>query len=563
MKRIHSLTSPALTGFRNKDAEISTSAPPWESRTTKSDRTSLALSTSPARRCAATASCANRSTWRDKSKLEHVFTAAVELEDEQSVLAGVRRRTSPHSFPRRSGGRRRASNCCIIVPSLLARGPPACSPPCISPGTVINLCFSNAAGRSASIPDVKAFDDGGPLNPESNYLFGEGGAGTFSDGKLTCRTTGPDADEALRVFASSKGKPSVVYEAKPHLGSNRLPAVVKSLRRQIVEAGGETRFGARVVDLECQSGRIVGVVTEGEMIPCDVVILAVGHSARRLSIATTPCRANDRQTLSVWRPHRTAASERHEVQYGAPALERILGPADYSMKVCAGECDLFTFCMCAGGYVMPIASQDGFFCTNGMSRSKHESPFANSGLVTTIDPALLGSEFGGDALSGMRFQESLDAAPLNWAAEIMSRRFSGPKTFSISKSRFPVRQPIPEVPRQPISGNGFRGLYAIRFDAVSLSWISAGTACSSKMQPLSPRKHGAAARFASTETRPICSRLALKAFTQSARERASRVALSRRHRRDPRRPKYRQPFRPSPAMTHCRRTFAFGCKACS
>src|SRR5207244_12983909 len=99
------------------------------------------------------------------------------------------------------------------------------------------------------IHDVHAFDAGGPLDPESNYLFGEGGAGTFSDGKLTCRSSGADVRRVLELFAECKGKPSVVYEYRPHLGSNRLPAVVKAIRRRIEALGGEVRFSCRVEDL--------------------------------------------------------------------------------------------------------------------------------------------------------------------------------------------------------------------------------------------------------------------------------------------------------------------------
>src|SRR5262249_20313480 len=100
------------------------------------------------------------------------------------------------------------------------------------------------------IHDVHAFDAGGPFNPESKYLFGEGGAGTFSDGKLTCRGSGPDVRRVLELFANNKGKPSILYEYRPHLGSNRLPAVVKSIRRRIEALGGEVRFSCRAEDLD-------------------------------------------------------------------------------------------------------------------------------------------------------------------------------------------------------------------------------------------------------------------------------------------------------------------------
>src|SRR5262249_59501746 len=105
------------------------------------------------------------------------------------------------------------------------------------------------------------FDSGGPFAPESNYLLGEGGAGTFSDGKLTCRGSGPDVRRVLELFAACKGKPSILYDYRPHLGSNRLPAVVKAIRRRIEALGGEVRFSCRVEDLDLRDGRLVGLAT--------------------------------------------------------------------------------------------------------------------------------------------------------------------------------------------------------------------------------------------------------------------------------------------------------------
>src|SRR5581483_5513044 len=130
------------------------------------------------------------------------------------------------------------------------------------------------------IRDVAAFDAGGPFDPESNYLFGEGGAGTFSDGKLTCRSTGPDVRRVLELFAECKGKPSVLYDARPHLGSNRLPAVVKALRRRVEALGGEVRFSCRVEDLALAGGALRGLNTSSGYVPTTVAVLAIGHSAR-------------------------------------------------------------------------------------------------------------------------------------------------------------------------------------------------------------------------------------------------------------------------------------------
>lgn len=258
------------------------------------------------------------------------------------------------------------------------------------------------------IRDVKAFDDGGPFHPESNYLFGEGGAGTFSDGKLTCRGTGPDVLRVLELLAECKGqqpgKPSILYYHRPHLGSNRLPAVVKALRRKIEEYGGEVRFLNRMEDLDLASGSLKGVKTSSGYIPASVVVLAIGHSARdtyrmlfKRGVPMTPKPFQ----FGVRIEHRQEVV--NAVQFGPrhDHYEELLGNADYSLVAHGGH-DLFTFCMCAGGHIIPSVSQDGFFCTNGMSLSRRDSPFANSGLVVTVPV----EEFGGtDVLAGMRLQE--------------------------------------------------------------------------------------------------------------------------------------------------------------
>ncbi len=262
------------------------------------------------------------------------------------------------------------------------------------------------------IRDVKSFDGGGPFHPESNYLFGEGGAGTFSDGKLTCRGTGPDVLRVLELFAECKGqqpgKPSILYYHRPHLGSNRLPAVVKAIRQRIEDLGGEVRFLTRVEDMQLANGRLTGVNTSSGFIPASVVVLAIGHSAR-----DTYRMLAERKVPMTPKPFQFGVRIEHrqdvvnEVQFGPrhERFEELLGNADYSL-VASGRHDLFTFCMCDGGYIIPSVSKEGYFATNGMSLSKRDSEFANSGLVVTVPV----EHFEGtDVLAGMRLQEKYEA----------------------------------------------------------------------------------------------------------------------------------------------------------
>jgi uncharacterized FAD-dependent dehydrogenase len=283
------------------------------------------------------------------------------------------------------------------------------------------------------IRDVKTFDAGGRFEPASNYLFGEGGAGTFSDGKLTCRNTGADVLRVLELFAECKGKPEILYEHRPHLGSNRLPAVVKVMRQRIEALGGEVRFNAPVEDLLIESGELRGVLTRGGPIRSNAVILAIGHSARdtlaMLLRRGVPLEQKPFQ-MGVRIEHPQSVVNR--MQYGSRHLEDQLGNADYAL-VARGKNDLFTFCMCAGGHIIPSVSDVGLFCTNGMSLSKRDSYFANSGLVITVPTEAFE---GDDPLAGIRLQERYERkafelgggeyrCPIQRATDFVCGRLSG------------------------------------------------------------------------------------------------------------------------------------------
>jgi uncharacterized FAD-dependent dehydrogenase len=316
------------------------------------------------------------------------------------------------------------------------------------------------------VADVRRFDDHGPLDPESNYLFGEGGAGTFSDGKLTSRGAGPDVQHVLEIFAGCHGKPSIVYEHRPHLGSNRLPLVVRTLRRKLEELGGEVRFSCLVEDLDIDGGCLRGLFTRSGYVPADVAILATGHSARdtygmllrrNIPIAAKPFQLGVR----IEQPQEAIDRARYGHHAGHPAL----GAAEYHSSVRAAGRDLFTFCMCAGGYVMPSVSDPGYFCTNGMSESRHDSPFSNSGLVLTIEPSETGSTH---PLAGIHFQQRVErlsylaagrsyAAPVQWARDFLAGRSSRgtvPTSYRRGGKTVDLRLFLPE----PVAQALLRGL---------------------------------------------------------------------------------------------------------
>lgn len=241
------------------------------------------------------------------------------------------------------------------------------------------------------VPAIRKFDFGGEHDTENNYLFGEGGAGCFSDGKLTCRITGPDVDWVLQSMVDCGGRPSLVYEHRPHLGSNKLPMICRNYRRKIEALGGEYRFGCRLEGVKLVDGRIVGLETSSGFLPTDLCVLAIGHSARdtyeMLHGIGLPLQQKAFQ-LGLRIEHPQSLINDHK--YGRPEYLQQLGAADYSL-VAKGERDLFTFCMCAGGVIIPSVSEPQRFCSNGMSNSRHDTPFANSGLVVTLSTELFGS----------------------------------------------------------------------------------------------------------------------------------------------------------------------------
>jgi uncharacterized FAD-dependent dehydrogenase len=249
------------------------------------------------------------------------------------------------------------------------------------------------------------------LDPSSNLLFGEGGAGTYSDGKLYTRISDPLCRFVLETLYHHGADPDILIDARPHIGSDRLPTICMRIRKRIESLGGEIRFECHVSDVRITDGRLRAIQVSGprdaaggEWLPCGPTILATGHSARDTiaMLASRGVRIEPKPfQIGVRIEHPQAMVDRW--QYGAAAGHARLGPAEYQLvaKGAAGEHgDLFSFCMCPGGMILPTAESPGLIATNGASRANRASPFANSGLVITMDPASLGQ----GALEALEFQ---------------------------------------------------------------------------------------------------------------------------------------------------------------
>ncbi|MBV9868897.1 MAG: FAD-binding protein [Abitibacteriaceae bacterium] len=262
--------------------------------------------------------------------------------------------------------------------------------------------------------DLAAINRRGVVDPNSNYCFGEGGAGTYSDGKLYTRATKRgNVEEVLKTLVAHGAPPDILIEAHPHIGSNRLPKVVQAMRQSILGAGGEIRFNTRVVDFlleDHHNRRICGVVTaNGEAIYGEAVILATGHSARDVFAlcAVRGIRLEAKPfAMGVRIEHPQPLIDR--IQYHHPTRDSRLPAAAYRLATTVQERGVFSFCMCPGGWIVPSATAPDEVVVNGMSLSRRDSPFANSGMVVGIEPIDLEPYTQHGALAGIAYQESLE-----------------------------------------------------------------------------------------------------------------------------------------------------------
>lgn len=363
---------------------------------------------------------------RKKGDVQLVFTVRAELtgrdDAEQRVLDDLGRRHDA----------RNVRTVCE-VPFSLARAPHALERPPVVVGAGCAGLFCALALAEAGLQPllVERGDDAtrrsavvmrhvetGELDPECNIQFGMGGAGTFSDGKLQTGTRAPSHRLILQTFVDAGAQQEILWDAKPHIGSDVLPAVVTNIVARIKLAGGEVRCRTRMTGLDVTEGRVSGVtlvstdptgLAREERVATDCVVLACGHSARDVyQLLRDLGVALERKTFAmgvrIEHPQRLI----DEALYGRAAGNPALGAAPYSLSVnVPGGRSAFSFCMCPGGYVVSAASEPGGVCTNGMSLSDRAGANANAGLLANVFPEDLPGE---DPLAGVELQRACERA---------------------------------------------------------------------------------------------------------------------------------------------------------
>jgi uncharacterized FAD-dependent dehydrogenase len=259
--------------------------------------------------------------------------------------------------------------------------------------------------------DLAILNKEGIINPESNYCFGEGGAGTYSDGKLYTRSTKRgDVNRILNLLVQFGADEKILYEAHPHIGTNKLPHIITAIRKQIIDSGGEFLFEKKVIDLKIKNGLITKVVTaDGTTIEGNSVILATGHSARDIFLMFY-----EKKITIEFKPFALGVRVEHpqslidSVQYHSLVRDEFLPPSSYSLVQQVDGKGVFSFCMCPGGIIAPASTAPNELVVNGWSPSKRNNPFANSGIVVPVEEKDISQFKNYGPLSGMYFQQEIE-----------------------------------------------------------------------------------------------------------------------------------------------------------
>ena len=354
-----------------------------------------------------------------KKPISYVYTVDVKLKGEEKLLKKLHNRNVARVEKKRYQFPEPGSEKLEHRPVIVGTGPAGlfCGLMLARAGYRPILLERGEAARKRK-ETVDRFWNGGALAPNSNVQFGEGGAGTFSDGKLNTLVKDPAGRGrlVLQTFVQAGAPEEILYWNKPHLGTDVLISVVEHIRKEIESLGGEVRFGTQLTDIDIRDGRVRGVYTKCNDVPeqeaayleTEVLVLAIGHSARD-TFAMLKDRAvpMERKAFAVGVRIEHPQDMINVSQYGE-GYPKVLPTAAYKVtRKVSGDRGVYSFCMCPGGYVVNASSEEGGLAVNGMSYQARDSRNANSAMIVTVRP----EDFGGDdLLSGVEFQRRLERA---------------------------------------------------------------------------------------------------------------------------------------------------------
>jgi uncharacterized protein len=343
---------------------------------------------------------------RKKENIVYRYRAVIDVPDDRAPLLLQQKDISsyePKNFPV-------PVRCMKPLTVAIAGSGPAglfCALRLIGAGARVEI-FERGKPVEERMKDIEALENRGILDERSNVLFGEGGAGTYSDGKLTTRTRRPEIDWFFRSLVDFGAPSSILYDAKPHLGTDRLRSIVKRIREEINSSGSMVNFNESIEDLVIHDRAITGIITsQGREIQTPRLVLAIGHSARdTYSMLERKGIALEKKGFAAGVRIEHPAELIDEIQYGKSPYRDSLPRAEYALAHTdrATGRGIYSFCMCPGGRVINSSSEQGRLCTNGMSFSARNHPFSNSAIVVTIAP----EECGSDLLGGIGFQRRIE-----------------------------------------------------------------------------------------------------------------------------------------------------------
>lgn len=266
------------------------------------------------------------------------------------------------------------------------------------------------------ITDIATIHKKRVINPDSNYCFGEGGAGTYSDGKLYTRSSKRgDIKKVLDTLIAHGADPKIGIEAHPHIGTNKLPRIIAAMRQTILEQGGEIYFNKTVADFNLKDNQIIAIkCSDGSEYPCENIILATGHSARNIFKLL-----HNKKILIEAKPFALGVRIEHKqdlidsIQYKCSTRENFLPPSSYSLVAQAGGRGVFSFCMCPGGVIAPAATEQNEIVVNGWSASARNGPYSNSGIIVEVKPENWQAYAKAGALAALAFQQHIEQIAFN------------------------------------------------------------------------------------------------------------------------------------------------------